>query len=159
MPIVHAAPRSGHDPRMTSSLADQDLTPAQLLTKVRTIAVVGFSANESKPSHSAPMHLVRQGWNVIPVNPNEDEVAGLRSYPTLADVPEPIDLVNVFRPAAETPEIARQAAEVGAAAIWLQLGIMSHEARQIAEAAGMAYVEDECAGALARRLELRPPNE
>lgn len=144
---------------MSFSLAGQDLTPAQLLTKVRTIAVVGFSANEAKPSHAAPMHLVRRGWNVIPVNPNEEHVAGMRSYPTLADVPEPIDLVNVFRPAIEAPGIARQAVEVGASAIWLQLGIMSDEARRIAAAAGLAYVEDACAGAIARRLELRPPNE
>jgi predicted CoA-binding protein len=139
------------------TLAEQDLTPAQLLTKVRTIAVVGFSANESKPSHHAPMYLVERGWNVIPVNPNESEVAGLKAYASLADVPEPVDLVNVFRPAAQTPDIARQATEIGARAIWLQLGIMSHEARRIAEEAGMAYVEDECAGALARRLDLHPP--
>jgi hypothetical protein len=136
--------------------SDPHITPAQLLTQVKTIAVVGFSANEAKPSHRAPMHLVRLGWNVIPVNPNEDEVAGLRSYPTLADVPEPIDLVNVFRPAPETPEIARQAVAVGAKALWLQLAIVSHEAREIAESAGLAYVEDECAGALAARLDLRP---
>ena len=130
-----------------------------LLTEVRTIAVVGFSANPAKPSHSAPMHLVRRGWNVIPVNPNEAEVAGMRAYDTLADVPEPVDLVNVFRPSAETADIARQADAVGAGALWLQLGIRSEEARQIAEDAGMAYVEDECAGALAARLDLRPPND
>lgn len=153
---MHVAPRAGHDADM-DTLADQDLTPAQLLTKVRTIAVVGFSANESKPSHRAPMHLVQRGWKVIPVNPNETEVAGLRAYASLAQVPEPVDLVNVFRPAVETPELARQAAEIGARAIWLQLGIMSHEAREVAAEAGMAYVEDECAGALAQRLDLHPP--
>jgi predicted CoA-binding protein len=141
------------------SLVDPALTPAELLSKVRTIAVVGFSANEAKPSHRAPMHLVRLGWNVIPVNPNEEEVAGLRSYPTLADVPVPIDMVNVFRPAAETPEIARQAVAVGAKALWLQLAIVSDEARQVAEDAGLAYVEDECAGALAARLDLRPSEQ
>ena len=133
--------------------------PAQLLTTSRTIAVVGFSANPAKPSHSAPMHLVRRGWNVIPINPNETEVAGLRAYASLADVPEHVDLVNVFRPSADTPEVARQAVEIGADAIWLQLGISSAEAREVAEAAGMAYVEDECAGAMAARLDLRPAND
>ena len=130
---------------------------ADLLERCRTIAVVGFSANPAKPSHTAPMELVRRGWNVIPVNPFEEEVAGLRSYPTLADVPEQIDLVDVFRPAVEAADVARQAADVGARAFWLQLGLRSEEARAIAEEAGMEYVEDACAGALAARRDLHPP--
>jgi predicted CoA-binding protein len=131
--------------------------PVELLTRSRTIAVVGFSANPSKPSHSAPLELVRRGWTVYPVNPNEDEVAGLRSYASLADVPEPVDLVDVFRPSAEAADVTRQAVAAGARAVWLQLGITSPEARQLAADAGIAYVEDTCAGALAARRDLRPP--
>jgi predicted CoA-binding protein len=128
----------------------------ELLRRARTIAVVGFSSNPTKPSHSAPMELVRRGWTVYPVNPNETEIAGLQSYPTLADVPEPVDLVDVFRPAAEAAGVARQAVDAGARGIWLQLGIVSDEAREIATAAGLDYVEDACAGALARRADIRP---
>jgi predicted CoA-binding protein len=128
----------------------------ELLRRARTIAVVGFSSNPAKPSHSAPMELVRRGWTVYPVNPNETEIAGLRAYASLADVPEPVDLVDVFRPAAEAPEVARQAVAAGAGALWLQLGIVSDEARAIAADAGIDYVEDACAGALARRADIRP---
>lgn len=129
---------------------------AKLLESSRTIAIVGFSANPDKAAHRAPMHLVRRGWNVIPVNPTIDEVEGLRAYPTLADVPVPIDLVDVFRPAEETAGIAREAVAAGASAIWLQLGISSEEARVVAAEGGLEYVEDLCAGALAERLDLTP---
>lgn len=128
--------------------------PAELLTGSRTIAVVGFSNDPSKPSHRAPMELVRRGWNVIPVNPTVTEVAGMKSYPTLADIPVPVDIVNVFRPSAEAGAIAAQAAAIGAKALWLQKGITSTEARDIAASAGMAFVEDQCAGATAAQLGL-----
>jgi predicted CoA-binding protein len=131
-------------------------TPEQLLRQARTIAVVGFSADPAKPSHGASTYLIRRGWNVVPVNPHLTEVLGLTAYATLADVPVPIDVVDVFRPSADTPEIARQAVAVGASALWLQLGITSAESRSIAEAAGMEYVEDLCAGALAERADLYP---
>lgn len=138
------------------TVTTQAPSPAQLLTQAKTIAVVGFSADPSKPSHRAPMELVRRGWNVIPVNPTVGEIAGMKSYPTLADVPVPVDLVDVFRPSAEAAGIARQAAAIGAKTLWLQLGITSSEARDIAAAAGMAFVEDTCAGATAAKLDLRP---
>ena len=137
-------------------------TPAEqgaLLERARTIAVVGFSKDPSKPSHRAPLHLVAQGWNVVPINPTVEEVAGMRAYPSLAAAAEAvgqIDLVDVFRPAAEAPEIARQAVEVGASTLWLQRGIASAEARSIATDAGLSYVEDACAGALSQMLDLHP---
>lgn len=130
--------------------------PAELLASARTIAVVGFSADPSKPSHRAPMELVRRGWDVIPVNPTVTEVAGMKAYPTLADVPVRVDLVDVFRPSGEAADIAHQAAEIGAKTLWLQKGITSTEARDVAAAAGMAFVEDECAGATAAQLDLTP---
>lgn len=135
-----------------------NVNPPALLTAAKTIAVVGFSADPNKPSHRAPMELVRRGWNVIPINPTVDSIAGLKSYPSLADVPTTtkIDLVDVFRPAHEAPAIATQAAAVGAKTLWLQKGIVSDAARQIAGAAGMSFVEDTCAGATASQLNLFP---
>lgn len=131
--------------------------PAQLLTQARTIAVVGMSTDPAKPSHFAPAELLNRGWNVIPIHPSADEIAGQKVYRSLGEVPEPIDLVNVFRPAAEAPGIAREAASLGVATLWLQQGIVSPEARQIAEQAGMAFVENTCAGATAARAGLQPP--
>jgi len=119
-------------------------TPAQILAQSRTIAVVGASRDPGKVAHSVPRQMLRHGWHVIPVNPYADEIWGRPCHPTLADIPEPVDLVNVFRPSADAPEVARRAAAIGAKALWLQQGIASAEARAIAEAAGMDYVEDHC---------------
>jgi predicted CoA-binding protein len=117
---------------------------AQILAEASTIAVVGASRHPHKVAHSVPRQMMRTGWDVIPVNPSAAEIWGVPCYATLADVPVPIDLVNVFRPSADAAEIARQAVAVGAKAIWLQQGIVSAEARAIAEAAGLDYVEDQC---------------
>ncbi len=116
----------------------------QILREASTIAVVGASRYPDKVAHTVPRQILRHGWNVIPVNPAMSELWGVTCYPSLADVPVPIDLVNVFRPSADASDIARQAAAVGARAIWLQQGISSAEAREIAAAAGMDYVEDQC---------------
>ncbi|MCW2924681.1 MAG: putative coenzyme A-binding protein [Thermoleophilia bacterium] len=130
--------------------------PVALLRAAKTIAVVGMSTDPSKPASFAPAELVRRGWTVIPVNPNATEVGGLKSYPTLADVPVPVDIVDVFRPSADAPDIARQAAAIGAKALWLQKGITSTEARDVAAAAGMAFVEDTCAGATSAHFDVFP---
>jgi predicted CoA-binding protein len=119
-------------------------TAADILREASTIAVVGASRHPEKAAHTVPHQILRHGWNVIPVNPSVSELWGITCYPTLADVPVPIDLVNVFRPSADAAEVARQAVAVGAKAIWLQQGIDSAEARAIAEAAGIDYVEDQC---------------
>ncbi|MCZ4497409.1 MAG: CoA-binding protein [Thermoleophilia bacterium] len=131
-------------------------TPPELLQQARTIAVVGFSTDPTKAAHRAPMVLVDRGWNVIPVHPTATEVAGLTAYKTLADIPVPVDLVDVFRPPSEAPGIAEQAAAIGAKTLWLQKGITSPEARDIATRAGMTFVEDTCAGATATTLNLFP---
>ncbi len=96
-----------------------------------------------------PEGLQRRGFRIIPINPYADELFGERVYRLLADVPERIDLVDVFRPAADAPEIARQAVAIGAKALWLQQDIRSEEARKIAEAAGLDYIEDECTAVVA----------
>jgi predicted CoA-binding protein len=119
-------------------------TPEQILAESNTIAVVGASRDESKVASSVPRQIMRHGWRIIPVNPHTEELWGLKCYRTLADIPEPVDMVNVFRPSADTPEIARQAVAIGAKALWLQQGIASAEARTIAVAGGLDYVEDHC---------------
>ncbi len=116
----------------------------EILESSTVIAVVGASRDPNKAGGSVPAGLQRRGFRIIPINPYADTLFGERVYRTLAEVPERIDLVDVFRPAADAPDIARQAVEVGAKALWLQLDICSEEARRIAESAGLDYVEDEC---------------
>lgn len=117
---------------------------ADILREASTIAVVGASRHPEKEAHAVPAQILRHGWQVIPVNPNVSEIFGVTCYPSLAAVPVPIDVVNVFRPSPDAPEVAREAAAIGAKALWLQQDIVSEEARAIAEAAGMDYVEDTC---------------
>jgi predicted CoA-binding protein len=116
----------------------------EILERATTIAVVGASRDPAKAGGSVPVGLQRRGFRIIPINPFADELFGEKVYRSLLDVPEKIDLVDVFRPADDAPEIARQAVAVGAGAVWLQLDIVSDEARRIAEEAGLDYVENEC---------------
>lgn len=118
--------------------------PVALLKRSKRIAVVGCSATPGKDAHEVPRFALAQGYDVLPVNPSASSVFDRPAYKALADVPGRIDIVNVFRPAPEAPEVARQAVAVGAKAIWLQLGIRSDEARRIARDAGLDYVEDAC---------------
>jgi hypothetical protein len=129
----------------------------KILATYGTITVVGASSSVAKPAHYVPAHMQQHGWRIIPVNPLASEVLGEPAYPTLADVPEQIGLVNVFRPSRATPEIAEQAVAAGATALWLQLGIASVEARAIAERAGLLYVEDRCLIIEQRRLGVDAP--
>jgi hypothetical protein len=130
----------------------------EVLERTRTIAVVGASRNPDKAGGSVPIGLQQRGFRIIPINPYAHELFGERAYRSLLEVPEKIDLVDVFRPAADAPEIARQAAQVGAKALWLQLDIRSDEARAIAEAAGMDYVEDECTAVVSSLYRIRKPS-
>ena len=116
----------------------------QILEESSTIAVVGASRDPFKTAHSVPAQMQRHGWRIIPVNPYADEIFGERAYRTLADIPEPIDMVNVFRPSADATAVVRQAVAIGVPAIWLQLDIVSPEGRRLAEQAGIDYVEDTC---------------
>ena len=118
--------------------------PYEILASATTIAVVGASRDPDKDAGAIPAVMQSHGFRIIPVNPYADELFGEPVYRSLADIPVHVDIVDVFRPAADTPEVARQAAAIGAGAIWLQQDIVSAEARAIAEAAGMEYVEDRC---------------
>jgi uncharacterized protein len=136
---------------------DTDAIVERMLRTYATITVVGASESPEKAAHYVPAHMQRHGWRILPVNPHAADILGEHVYRTLDDIPEPIGLVDVFRPAAETPEIARHAVDAGATALWLQLGIASEEARSIAEEAGLLYVEDRCLIIEQRRLGLDAP--
>ncbi len=119
------------------------------LLEVDTIAVVGCSTTEGKAAHDVPKYLQSQGYRIVPVNPFADEILGERAYDSLADVEPEIDLVDVFRPSEETPGIVesvidRHEARGDAGAVWLQLGIANDEAAELAEAAGLEFVQDRC---------------
>ena len=111
-----------------------------------TIAVVGASASEDKAAHRIPRYLRSQGYRIIPVNPRGGTIVGEPAVTSLGEIDEPVDVVDVFRPSEETPEIARQAARIGAKVLWLQEGIHSDEAQRIAEEAGMTFISDTCMG-------------
>ncbi len=125
----------------------------------KTIAVVGASENESKAAHTIPRYLQRQGYRIVPVNPKGGEILGERVYPSLREVDVPVDVVDVFRPSEETPDIAREAVEVGAKTLWLQEGIEHPEAERIASEGGLKVVMDRCMGQTHYQLRLGPgPN-
>ena len=136
---------------------DTDAVVERILRTYDTITVVGASDTPAKPAHYVPAHMQEHGWRIIPINPQAETILGERVYRTLGEVPEQIGLVDVFRPSPATPEVARQAVEAGATALWLQLGLMSEEARSIAESAGLLYVEDRCLIIEQRRLRLDAP--
>ena len=119
-----------------------------LLAAAATIAVVGASSNPERPSNGIMRKLKSAGYRVIPVNPNETEVLGERAYPSLLDVPERIDIVDVFRRAEYTPAIADDAVKVGAKALWLQSGVTNEEAASRAAAGGLTVVMDACIGVM-----------
>lgn len=128
------------------SITDDDL---RSLLDAGTIAVVGCSTTEGKAAHDVPKYLQQHGYRIIPINPFADEILGETAYDSLADVKAEIDLVDVFRPSEETPGvvedvIARHEARGDAGAAWLQLGIESDEAADLAEDAGLDFVQDRC---------------
>ena len=129
-----------------------DAALKSLLDTPKTVAIVGLSTDPEKTSSRIGALLIDAGYDVIPVHPKADEVLGRKAYPSLEDIPVHVDIVDVFRPADETPEIATSAAAIGADTLWLQLGITSVEARQIAEASGLAYLEDICIGETTKRV-------
>jgi hypothetical protein len=123
---------------------------------VSTIAVVGASENPGKPAFAIPRQLQGLGYRIVPVNPKGGEIHGERVYRSLDEVDVPVDVVDVFRPADETPDIARQAVKLGAKVLWLQEGIVSEEAASIAREGGLTAVMGICMGHTARRLGIGP---
>ena len=125
--------------------SDQELR--QLLTDATVVAMVGASSDPDKASNGIMRKLQHVGYRVIPVNPTETEILGERSYPSLLDVPERIDIVDVFRRAEDTPGIADEAVTIGAKALWLQTGIVNEDAAERAAKGGLTVVMDACIGA------------
>lgn len=122
-------------------------TPAalkHLLQHTRTIAVVGISTNTSRASHFVSVYMQAHGYTIIPVNPAYTEVLGQPCYPSLQDIPVPVDMVNVFRRPEEVPAIVTAACTIGARSLWLQLGVTAPEAAAAASAAGLTVVMDRC---------------
>jgi predicted CoA-binding protein len=122
--------------------ADDELRA--ILEEVSTIAVVGLSSNPQRHSYNVAEYLKQVGYQIVPVNPNETEVLGERAYPSLVDLPDRVDLVDVFRQPKHTPEVARQAVAIGAKVLWLQLGIVNEDAKRIAEAGGLWVIMGLC---------------
>src|SRR5437899_244244 len=116
----------------------------ELLQKYQTIAVVGLSSNPMRPSYAVTEYMQAAGYRIIPVNPNETEVLGEKSYARLEDVPEKIEIVDIFRRAEEVAAVVESAIRVGAKAVWMQLGVENEAAAERARAAGLAVVEDSC---------------
>ncbi len=133
-----------------------DSAITELLTDATTIAIAGASSNPDKASYGIMQKLQRAGYRVIPVNPHEPEILGERSYPSLADIPDRIDIVDVFRRSEDTPQIADEAVTIGAKALWLQTGISNQDAAARAEGAGLTVVMDACIGATHAMLRIPP---
>lgn len=119
-------------------------TIQRVLYNAKTIAVVGLSSNPLRASYFVGFYLKRHGYKVVPVNPKEKEILGERSYPSLTDVPDPIDVVNVFRAPSAVPGIAEEAAALGAKNLWCQFTVISPEGAAIAERGGVSVVMDRC---------------
>lgn len=117
---------------------------AEILKTCKTIAVVGLSSNPMRASHEVTEYMQRAGYRIIPVNPNETEVLGEKSYARLEDVREKIDLVNIFRRPEEVPPVVESAIQIGVPVVWMQLGIENDDAAEKARAAGLVVVEDAC---------------
>lgn len=137
-----------------SNPSDEDLKA--LLTTASTIAMVGASSNPDKASYGIMQKLQRAGYKVIPVNPRETEVLGERAYASLVDIPEHVDIVDVFRRLEDTPPIADEAVTIGANALWLQTGIANEDAAARATAAGLTVVMNACIGSTHSFLRIPP---
>jgi uncharacterized protein len=116
----------------------------RVLNTARTIAIVGLSNNELRASYFVGYYLKRHGYRVFPVNPRAKEILGETSYPSLLEVPEPVDIVNVFRAPDALPEIAEQTVQIGAGALWTQFGVINQTGAQIAEDGGATVIVDRC---------------
>ena len=119
-------------------------TLRRVLRESRTLAVVGLSADWFRPSYFAAKYMQSHGYRIVPVNPRYAEILGEKSYPDLRSIPFPVDLVDVFRKPQDVVPIAQDAVAIGARALWLQIGVINDEAREIAESAGLTLVMDRC---------------
>ncbi len=115
-----------------------------ILTSSQTIAVVGLSPKENRPSNQVANYLIKEGYTVIPVNPGHDEILGQKCYPNLSAIGHPVDIVDIFRKSEDVSPIVDEAVTIGAKVIWMQLGVINHQAAKRAKDAGLAVVMDRC---------------
>jgi predicted CoA-binding protein len=143
------------DPDVTGAIAPEDRELRAMLGDAHTVAVVGLSSNPDRPSNSVAAYLQDHGYRIVPVNPNETEVLGERAYPSLRELPEGlrVDVVDVFRRAEETPDVARDAVAIGARVLWLQDGIVNEDAYRIASDAGLEVIMGVCIRSTIQRLD------
>jgi len=134
----------GNSPVNQSRFANSAYDRLRILQRYRRIAMVGLSSNPFRPSHFAAIYLMSEGYEVIPVNPRESQVLGRQSYPSLAVVPGPVEIVDIFRETAAVPAIVDEAITTGAKVIWMQLGVIHEEAAERARQAGLEVVMDRC---------------
>ncbi len=137
---------------MSADVNPPDTELYKILKEARTIAIVGASPNPDRPSHGVMRALQHAGYRVIPVNPGQDEILGEKAYATLSDIPEKVDIVDVFRRPEHTPEIAAEAVKIGAKVLWLQLGVINEDAAAKAKAGGLTVVMDLCTAVVRRTL-------
>ena len=121
-----------------------DISTIKKIFELKTIAVVGMSPKPERPSHYVALYLKEKGYDIIPVNPGHDQIAGLRSFPSLKDIPVAVGIVDVFRRSEFVEPIAKDAIEIGAKALWLQDGVINDEASKLAGDAGLMVVMDDC---------------
>ena len=131
---------------------NNDKEMKEILLSTRTIASVGLSSSKEKDSYWIALYLKEMGYRIIPVNPKATEIFGEKVYPTLSDIPEKVDVVQVFRKPEDVPPVVDEAIKIGAKVIWMQEGISHEEAAQNARAAGLKVVMDACMRATHRRL-------
>ena len=117
---------------------------AKILNEYRTVAVVGASANPERPSYIVASYLAEHGYHIIPVNPNAQQILGKTSYPSLSSIPEPVEVVDIFRRSEEVMSIVEEAIKIGAKAVWMQEGVINEEAASKARDAGLLVVMDKC---------------
>src|SRR6476469_3254466 len=135
---------NAHSPVNGTPFATTAFDRLRILQQYRTIAMVGLSANPFRPSHFAAIYMLAEGYNVIPVNPREQEILGQCCYPSLREIPVSVDLVDIFRDPSAVPPIVEDAIAIGAKVVWMQLGVINQQAAQRARAAGLEVVMDAC---------------
>jgi predicted CoA-binding protein len=123
---------------------DDIATLRRVLRETRTLAIVGLSADWYRPSHFVAKYMKEHGYQVVPVNPKYEQILGEKCYPDLRSIPQPVDMVDVFRKPADCVPIASDAVQIGAKFLWLQIGVVNEEARRIAEAAGLTVIMNRC---------------
>ena len=134
----------GNSPVNSSRFATTAFDRLRILESYRQIAMIGLSANPFRPSHFAAIYLMAEGYDVIPVNPRESQILGVKCYPSLRDIPSRVEVVDIFREPVAVPAIVEEAIAVGTRVIWMQLGVIHEEAAERARQAGLEVVMDRC---------------